>query len=248
MGGNATRARVRPGGLLIAIAGALLIALAAASGPHPAPAAAQTVPAPSDSGSLAGRVILLRSGRPEANASGTVVYLPRLSRRTAATAAVVTQHKKAFTPHVLAIPMGATVAFPNLDRIHHNAFSLSESCRFDLGLYKDGESRSRTFDTAGVCRVYCNIHAQMSAIVLVTKGDASMVTASDGAYRLDGLPPGRHVVSLWHERGTPAEEAVEIVGGQTLARDFLIDVSGYKAQSHTRKDGRPYGRDDETRY
>lgn len=237
-------------GLRVSGARPLLLSLAAVLA-HPAAALAQLAPAASDSGTLAGKVILLRSGRPEPNASGAVVYLPRvrqLLRHGQDRMPTITQSKKTFTPRVLVVPAGTTVAFPSLDRIFHNAFSLSESCRFDLGLYRNGVSRSKTFDTPGVCRVYCNIHPQMSAVVLVTEGSAATVTGPDGAYRLDGLPPGRHSVSVWHEKGAPIEELVEIVAGQKLTRDFPIDVSGYRPAMHTRKDGSPYGAEGDTRY
>lgn len=233
-------------GGLAATAGALLLALGDTAA-SPAPPSEGAAP---NTGSVAGKVILLDRGKPLANASGAVVYLPGVSRlrATAARDPVISQHKKSFSPRVLTVPEGATVEFPNLDSIHHNAFSLSESCRFDLGLYKDGASRSTTFRKPGVCRVYCNIHAQMSAIVFVTEGDASMISGPDGAYRIGDVPAGSHTLRVWHEKGTAIEEPIEIVAARTVVRDFRVDVSGHKEAPHTRKDGTPYGEDDETRY
>jgi plastocyanin len=198
---------------------------------------------------VAGRVVLRgRGGRAEPGAAGAVVWLPGVGRRTGRTGnPVMTSHRKAFEPHVIAVPEGTSVEFPNLDRIYHNAFSLSGNCKFDLGLYKSGASRAKVFDHAGVCRVYCNIHVQMAGIVLVTRGDASAVTGPDGAFRLDDLPPGRHLLRVWHEKGREVELPVEVVAGRTVTQEVSVDVAGYRQVSHTRKDGTPYDKDD-TRY
>lgn len=230
----------------------LVIALGSADGGRLVALQEQPVAVPAlGSGSLAGKVTLLRGGVPLPSAAGVVLYLPGVSRRSEAVfedRRVMTSRGKTFVPHVLAVPEGTTVEFPNVDKIHHNAFSLSDNCRFDLGLYKNGASRSKTFDAAGVCRVYCNIHVQMSAIVLVTKGDAAAATGPDGAYRIDDLPPGRHTLRVWHEKGAPLEEPVEVAAGRTSTRDFHIDVTTFKATPHTRKDGTAYGKDDDVRY
>jgi plastocyanin len=199
---------------------------------------------------VAGKVVLMGKGGAEPDASGTVVWLPGVFRKGGAAAkAQMASRGKAFEPHVIAVPEGTTVEFPNYDKIHHNAFSVSEQCKFDLGLYKNGDSRPNKFGAAGVCRVYCNIHAKMSGIVLVTKGDASTVTGKDGSFRIDGVPPGKHVLKVWHEKGgQEAEESVEVAAGQAVTRDLRLDVSGFKEKPHLNKHGEPYGKDDEARY
>ncbi len=98
----------------------------------------------------------------------------------------MTMRGKAFTPHVLAVPVGSTVDFPNDDPILHNVFSVSGENRFDLQLYKRPKSGSWTFQKPGVVRVYCNIHPQMSAIVLVTDSPHVAKTAADGSFRRKG--------------------------------------------------------------
>lgn len=188
-------------------------------------------------------------GAPEKVLSGTVVYLPGVSRKVKAAAPTMASQNKAFTPHVIAVPLGQEVDFPNNDKIHHNAFSLSDCCKFDLGLYKNGASRKKTFDKEGVCRVYCNIHAQMSGVVVVTKGDANAVTGAAGEFSITDLPPGRHEIVAWHERArTEVRDTIEIVAGQVAKKELTIDVAGFKEQPHTKKDGRPYGKDDEATY
>lgn len=205
----------------------------------------------SGEGTISGKVLVLGlGGKPEASSAGAVIYLPGVTRAMPQEGkAVMTSHNKTFEPHVLAVSAGQSVDFPNIDKIHHNAFSLSDCCRFDLGLYKNGDSRSKTFDKEGVCRVYCNIHAQMSAIVLATKGNAFAVTAADGSYRIDGLPPGKHALVVWHEKAKgDIREEVEIAAGSALAKDFNIDTASFKETPHTNKYGKPYGKDDEARY
>src|SRR5579884_454193 len=77
--------------------------------------------------------------------------------------ATLVQKNKTFLPHVLVIPPGSTVDFPNHDPFFHNVFSLFEGKRFDLGLYESGTSRSVKFDRTGVSYIFCNIHPQMNA-------------------------------------------------------------------------------------
>ncbi|MFN7975312.1 MAG: carboxypeptidase regulatory-like domain-containing protein [Acidobacteriota bacterium] len=179
-----------------------------------------------------------------------MVYLPGVHRKGSAARAKaqMTSHNKTFEPHVIAVSAGDTVDFPNLDKIHHNVFSLSEANKFDLGLYKNGASRSQVFAKACVCRVYCNIHAQMSGIVVVADGDAYAVTGPDGSYKIDGLPPGKHTVIAWHEKGGEQQAEVEIAEGKALTKDFTLDASGFKEAPHTNKYGKPYGKDDDARY
>ena len=111
---------------------------------------------------------------------------PRSPRRV-----TLSQKNKTFLPRVLAVPLGSTVDFPNNDDIHHNVFSLSGPQPFDLGLYRSGESRPRTFTEPGIYRVFCNIHPQMTAMVLVAPSAFTALVAADGRFTLD-LPPGRY--------------------------------------------------------
>ncbi len=101
----------------------------------------------------------------------------------------LTQKNKTFQPRVLAVPVGSTVEFPNNDGLYHNVFSLSSPQPFDLGLYRSGESPSRTFTAPGIYRVFCNIHPQMSAVLVVAPTAYVAAAASDGRYMLD-LPTG----------------------------------------------------------
>lgn len=158
---------------------------------------------------------------------------------------VMRQKHKRFDPPVLAIPAGSVVAFPNLDPFFHNVFSLYDGKKFDLGLYEAGASRSVIFDHPGVCYVFCNIHPEMAAAVIVLDTPYYAVTDRAGQYRIASVPPGRYLLSVWHQRGKPAKGDVfprQIMVGPdntTMPPVQLID-SGETAVPHTNKYGRSY--------
>ena len=159
---------------------------------------------------------------------------PRAPRRV-----TLTQKNKTFQPRVLAVPIGSTVDFPNNDGLYHNVFSLSAPQPFDLGLYRAGESRSRTFTAPGVYRVFCNIHPQMSAVVVVAPTAYATVAASDGSYVLD-LPPGRYRVTAMSERAAPVTVEVTSTPGASNAPELTLDESQWAATQHKNKFGKDY--------
>src|ERR1051326_5745707 len=119
-----------------------------------------------DAASVTGRVRF--SGRTPGVHSSVIVYAEALdNRRVQPGRFKMTQKNKSFAPHVLAVPVGSTISFPNDDMIFHNVFSLSRPNPFDLGLYRAGESKDRTFTVPAIYKVFCNIHPQMSATILV---------------------------------------------------------------------------------
>src|SRR2546422_9388928 len=119
-----------------------------------------------EASSVTGRVRF--TGRASGVTVPVIVYAEALDgRRVQAGRFKMTQKNKSFVPHVLAVPVGSTVGFPNGDPIFHNVFSLSRPNPFDLGLYKEGEMKDRTFTTPAIYRVFCNIHPQMSSTILV---------------------------------------------------------------------------------
>lgn len=179
--------------------------------------------------------------RPGATAAAAVVYAEPLEGATPvrpAAPVAIEQRDKTFVPRVLAVPVGTTVRFPNSDGIFHNVFSLSPGNAFDLGLYRSGASKSRTLATPGMVRVFCNIHPQMTAVVVAAPTPWVTVTGSGGAFRLE-LPPGRYKVTALSERA--AAVAAEVtVAGATAAPMLALDESGFTAVPHANKFGRPY--------
>jgi len=113
------------------------------------------------------------------------------------------QKNKSFEPHVLVVPVGATVEFPNRDPFFHNVFSLFEGKRFDLGLYEAGTSRNLVFDKPGISYIFCNIHAEMSAVVVVVNTPYYGTSDRHGQVLLHGVAPGHYVLRVWYEGALP---------------------------------------------
>jgi len=108
------------------------------------------------------------------------------------------QHDQTFVPRVQIVVVGGSVNFPNEDPIYHNVFSVSPVKRFDLGKYPRGQSRRVTFPKAGVINVYCDIHADMSAFIVVVPNRAFTRPDAEGRFALPELPEGRYTVHAWH--------------------------------------------------
>src|SRR5260221_852687 len=136
----------------------------------------------------------------------------------------ITQRDEQFVPHVVTVLRGTTVDFPNDDEVFHNVFSLSSAKTFDLGRYPKGSSRSVVFDRSGVIQVFCHIHSDMSAVVLVLDNPFFAVPAENGRYAIEGIPPGEYTVVGWHERIKPVTRPIRIVPGETARLDFNIPI------------------------
>lgn len=138
---------------------------------------------------------------------------------------IVEQRGKQFAPHVMAIPVGSTVSFPNFDPILHNVFSISKTKAFDLGMYKRGETREVKFDKPGIVRLGCNLHAAMSAYLIVVEAPHYVVVDTDGKFRFKTLKPGTYKVQVWNElAGDPITAEVVIEEGENT-RDFDLKSS-----------------------
>jgi len=193
---------------------------------------------PAQAASISGRIRFI--GRAPGVAAATIVYAEALDGgRTQTGQFKMTQKNKSFVPHVLAIPVGSTIAFPNDDSIFHNVFSLSRPNPFDLGLYRAGTSKDRTFATPATYRLFCNIHPQMSAIILVLP--TSYITEADAAgnYRFD-MPPGRYRVIAWSERAEPASVELAVAASAITAPDLSLDESKFVETPHKNKFGEDY--------
>ncbi|HEX6738798.1 MAG TPA: hypothetical protein VF310_11015, partial [Vicinamibacteria bacterium] len=153
----------------------------------------------------------------------------------------ITMRGKEFVPRVVVVPTGGSVDFPNEDGVFHNVFSVSGDNRFDLELYKKPQSRSFTFQHPGVVRVYCNIHPQMSAVVIVRDNPFFTRAAADGSFALAGVPAGKHALKAWHERaGEVAEEVTVPDEGRVEAAALTLDTSRFRRLQHKNKYGKEY--------
>jgi plastocyanin len=113
------------------------------------------------------------------------------------------QKDKSFEPHVLVVPVGTLVQFPNRDPFFHNVFSLFEGKRFDLGLYEAGSTRDVLFDKSGVSYIFCNIHAEMSAVVIALATPYYAISNRRGTVTIPRVPPGRYTLHTWYETAVP---------------------------------------------
>ena len=137
---------------------------------------------------------------------------------------VIEQRNKTFAPHLMAVPIGSTVAFPNFDSIFHNVFSLSAPQRFDLGLYKSGDMRQVVFDKPGIIRLGCNIHANMSAYLVVVDAPHYVVSEQDGNFSFRSLKPGKYRVQAWSEQSSdPIATEITIKAGDNA---LPLDLKG----------------------
>lgn len=205
-------------------------------------------PAPSGSqvrGNLGGVVTLRdRGGKDKADRSGVVVYIEQLPNKKFAALKKVrqmAQRDKSFVPGVVAITRGSTVDFPNEDKFFHNVFSLSDGNTFDLGLYRAGESKSVTFEKTGVVDVYCNIHPNMWAQILVLDNPFFTTAAKDGSFEIAKLPPGTYSVAAWVSGGEPVRQQVKIEPNKRV--DVALAVrEGVNSKPHLNKFNQPYER------
>jgi plastocyanin len=164
------------------------------------------------------RIEVVKSGTAEqgpspkkaADASSVVLWLvpldhsdlPRSAPSASGTSQLL-QRNKSFEPHLLVVEVGTEVQFPNKDPFFHNIFSLFDGKPFDLGLYEAGSSRTVRFDRPGVSYLFCNIHAEMSGVVVTVETPYFGISDRAGHIRIPDVPDGRYQMHVWYERGLP---------------------------------------------
>ena len=179
--------------------------------------------------------------------SGVVISLNPIKpiSRLIDTHVTMRQKDKTFSPHVLAIAAGTYVDFPNDDPIFHNAFSSYSGQVFDIGLYPPGTTRSVRFAREGVVRVFCNIHASMSAVIVVVGSPYFATTKRDGTFEIANVTPGEYDLTVFHERASEAtlrELSRKITVGAEGASLLALGISeaGYLSTPHKNKYGHEY--------
>lgn len=137
----------------------------------------------------------------------------------------ITQLGETFLPHVLPVVKGTTVEFLNQDPIFHNVFSLSRTKSFDLGRYPEGVSRSVTFEETGIVPVFCHLHSDMSAIIMVLDNPYFAVPDKEGHYLIEDVPPGNYTIVAWHERSERVELQIEIKPGENAELNITVPIT-----------------------
>jgi hypothetical protein len=163
------------------------------------------------------------------------------------------QKHRTFIPHLQVIPVGSIVQFPNADPFYHNVFSLFEGKRFDLGLYEAGSSKSVTFSRQGVSYIFCNIHPEMSAVVLTLSTPLYAIADGHNSFVLHSVPEGDYRLHFWIE-GVP-QSALDSLGRPVHFSSHDVDlgtvsapIAGPMNMTHSNKFGNPYDKDSTSTY
>lgn len=208
---------------------------------------ARDIVAEPSSATVTGRVSCFQNGQP-ANRDEVWVYLQDTSRHPRARAPSlpareIRQEKEQFVPHVIVVPIGTVVAFPNLDPIEHNVFSPTDPPgQFDLGRYStDKKGKTHEFDDAAEAEIYCDIHKHMWARVKVVDSNVRWIAKveADGKFTIPDVPPGTYKLHAWTYDSEEVIERVVVGNSATVDADEMHLQLG-KSRVHLRKDGTPY--------
>ncbi|HTS38754.1 MAG TPA: carboxypeptidase regulatory-like domain-containing protein [Candidatus Solibacter sp.] len=204
--------------------------------------------------SLTARVELTRNGHRLKDASKAVVWLTPIGaavdppKQDPNAIPQLVQKNKSFQPSLIVIPAGGKVEFPNRDPFFHNVFSLFEGKRFDLGLYESGTTRFVQFEKPGISFVFCNIHAQMSAVVIALATPYYAISDTRGDITLPNVPPGRYDVQVFHSSVAPdalraERREITVAPGEASLGTFSLAETNVEL-GHKNKYGRDYDRPD----
>ncbi|MGA9981191.1 MAG: carboxypeptidase regulatory-like domain-containing protein [Candidatus Sulfotelmatobacter sp.] len=201
--------------------------------------------------SLQARVEMIRNGHRLKDASQAVVWLSSVGgasvetpRQDASKIPQLVQKNKSFHPSLLVIPVGGKVEFPNHDPFFHNVFSLFEGKRFDLGLYESGTTRFVQFDKPGISYIFCNIHAEMSAVIIALSTPYYSISNARGEISIPNVPPGRYELQVFHTSVPPdnlrtVAREITVTAGDTSLGTITLTESDLEV-AHKNKYGRDY--------
>jgi len=201
-----------------------------------------------------GQVTVVHRLKHKAGSSDVVLWLtPTLSPPAAVSMPVarLVQKEKRFAPHVIAVRVGTEIEFPNQDPFFHDVFSIYRGKPFDLGLYESGTARKIRFSQPGVSYIFCNIHPQMSAVVVAVPTQYFAVTDADGNFQIAHVPRGRYKVEFWDESASEAELSAltrDVDFGPSTPSLALTLHSSDQPTPHLNKYGQEYGKENSTKY
>ena len=194
-------------------------------------------------GSVSGRVAMQeKPGEVTKDFEGTVIYLIPKSAPAhfSATKAHMAMNGRQFAPHIRVITTGSTVEYANQDPFSHNIFSTAPGAAFDLGTYGNGVAKSTSFTKAGAFPVYCNIHAQMTAVVVVVSTPYYTQSGADARWTIPKVPAGKYELHTWHERAPEVTQNLDVPAAGLTSVDVTLDARGFKLVAHKNKLGKDY--------
>ena len=217
-----------------------IVLLAIAIGSSNLPLSAQNL-------DLSGRVTVVHRSKLEHSNADIVISLTPVKSAELVPAGPtlrLLQKNKRFTPHIVAVTPGTQIEFPNLDPYFHDVFSIYRGKPFDLGLYESGAVRKVRFTQPGVSFIFCNIHPEMSAAVVVLRTQYFAVTPRDGSFQINKVPPGRYKLEIWSELASEDELAtlakeLEISADDNPPISLTLHASGI-SKEHLNKYGEAY--------
>lgn len=194
-----------------------------------------------------GSVSVLHHSRSASASADVVIWLTSArSKETVSPGptARLLQKDKRFTPHMLAIPVGTAIEFPNQDPFFHDVFSIYHGKPFDLGLYESGAVRKVRFTQPGVSYIFCNIHPDMSAVVIALSTPHFAVSGHDGSFQISHVPPGKYQLGVWYELASDQElnslsREIEITAGDNALPAMTLHATD-APHDHLNKYGEPY--------
>lgn len=198
-------------------------------------------------GSIEGTVIVKTKGLfgkqgAKGDASNVVIFLEEIQQPNPNGKEKIMQKGKQFAPRVLPIVMGGVVEFPNEDPFNHNVFSPTPEYKFDLDYYGTGKSKNVRFQKTGAVRIYCNIHSNMVADVLVVPNPYFAKTGKDGKFKISNIPAGKYTFVAWQPSGASEKRGIAIVDGKTININFEVEESVFSIK-HKNKYGRAYDKE-----
>jgi plastocyanin len=207
--------------------------VAAPEKPRPVATPAVVKAPPPKPAATTGNIVGKVTGAPDA-----IIYVDDIVT-TARGTATMKQENKTFTPAVLVVQKGTTVQFPNLDAFFHNVFSVTPDNSFDLGSYRQGETKAVTMSKPGVVNVYCNMHPQMVGHILVVPNGNYVRAGKDGFFRLSNVPSGHHRVVAWAPDSKPVTAEADVSDAEAVTVE--LELKRGRSGPHLKKDGLPYG-------
>jgi len=206
-------------------------------------------------GNVQGVVNVLHHSKNDSGSADVVVWLTSTHTKekvSPGSAVRLLQKDKRFTPHVLAVTAGTAIEFPNQDPFFHDVFSIYHGKPFDLGLYEGGAVRKVRFSEPGISYIFCNIHPQMSAVVVALDTAHFAITQREGSFQISQVPPGRYKLEVWYELASEAEltslsREVEITPGDNALGTITVH-SLDAPRDHLNKYGEPYPLEKPSKY